>query len=362
MPIVIGVKREFEFTGADLNGDACLFPRHPPNHVFVQAFGFKTKQIDAQADRYLAFPFFVKLGASIIGLYSDGDSHASSDRQIMARSDDGGLTWSKVDFYVAANGEFNFSLLNGLIGVGQSVVLKVWSIKNTDGVLSAVPNSTVAYGGLTYALWSRTATAPGGNLYRTGYAANGADQQTALFESADGGVTWVGKSVIFQTAGRKYNEADLVNTGGTNWLAIVREDGGAGNPLYSATSADDGATWSAPTLLNTTSINGRQPNLTKLSDGSIILAAGDRFGVSGYLGPAEQAYGFDTTGVTIWRTTDGGANWSFRTRISPIYSTDGGQPHVVETTAGRIFCIFYVRKSIKAKPVIASASLDVANL
>ncbi len=45
MPITIGFKREYEFTGADLNGDACIFPRSISNHVFVQAFNFKTKNI-----------------------------------------------------------------------------------------------------------------------------------------------------------------------------------------------------------------------------------------------------------------------------------------------------------------------------
>lgn len=362
MPVVVGVKREFEFTGNDLKGDACLFPRSPTNHVFSQAFNFRTKRIGVRPGRYLAFPVQVKIGSSQIVLYSDGDSHASSEKQIMSRSDDNGVTWVSVDFYIAATGVFDFSLLTGLLGAGQSVVLKVWTVKNTGGVFSATTASTVSFGGLTYSLWSRAVAGPGGKLYRTGYAANGADTQTALFESSDNGTTWVGKAVMFATAGRNYSECDIVNTTGTNWLAIVREDTGAFNPLYSALSADDGATWGAPTLLATTAINGRQPNLTKLSDGSIILATGDRSGVSGYGGYGDQNTGFDSTGITLWRTTDNGATWSFRTRISPIYSTDGGQPHVVETTTGRICCVFYVRQSVKTQPIVASASLDVANL
>jgi hypothetical protein len=363
MTVVVGVKREYEFTANDLNSDPCIFPRHPVNHVFVQAFGFATKQIAEQDGQYLAFPYAIKIGASLIGIYSDGDAHASSDKQVMIRSDDGGLSWDSVDFYVAAVGSFDFSLLTDLLSPGQTAVFKVWTVKNTAGVFSATANPAVVYGGLTYALWSRAVDGPSGKLYRTGYATNGADTQTALFESSDGGTTWTGKAVMFSGAGKLYNEADLVNTSGSNWLAFVREDSGASNPIYSATSADDGATWSAPTLLTVTSINGRQPNLTKLSDGSIILATGDRSGGSGYGGSAgDQVAGFDTTGITVFRSTDNGSTWSFRTRLAPISSTDGGQPMVVETTAGRICCVYYGRKSTKTQPVIASALLDVANL
>jgi len=363
MPIAIGIKREFELTGNDNNGDGCIFPRDPRNHVFAQALNYSTKQIAQDALKYLAFPFVIKLGASLVGIYSDGDAHAASDRQVMIRSDDNGATWSSVDFYVTATGIFNFSLLTSLLGVGQSADFKVWTVKNTAGTFAATVNSTVSYGGLNYAQWSRAATASGGRLYRTGYAVNGSDTQTALFESGDGGLTWAGKSIMFTGAGKLYNEADLVNTSGTNWLAICREDSGASNPIYVATSTDDGVTWSAPALLTAADINGRQPNLTKLADNSLILATGDRAGSSGYGGSAgDEVSGFDTTGITIWRSTDAGVTWSFRTRIAPMFSTDGGQPMVVETTAGRICVVFYSRKSTKTKPVISSCSLDVAAL
>lgn len=363
MSITIGVKREFEFTASDENADGCLIPRHPVNHVFVQAFNFKTQQIAEADGKYLAFPFVISIGSSLVGIYSDGESHAASDKQVMIRSDDNGATWSSVEFFVNATGVFNTSLLTDLIADGDTAVFKVWTVKNTAGVFSVTTASTVSYGGLTYALWSKAAPGPSSKLYRTGYATNGSDTQTALFESADGGVTWSGVAVMFSGAGKLFNEADLVNTSGTNWLAVCREDSGSSNPLYTATSTDDGATWSAASLLTAASINGRQPNLSMLSDGSIILATGDRAGVSGYSGSAgDQVAGFDTTGITVFRSTDSGSTWSFRTRIAPIFSTDGGQPYVNETTAGRICVVYYTRKTTKTEPVIASSSLDVANL
>lgn len=362
MPITASVKREYEFIASDLNNDPCIFPRNTSNSVFVQAFDFKTKNIAREPSRYLAFPFVVKLGSTFVGLHSNSDSHAAGTSQFWIKSEDDGVTWTTGLAYDASSGVFDTSFLNGLIPNLGSVTLKVWSIQNNGGVLSLYANPTQVYGGITYALWSRVSVGPGGVLFRTGYGANGADTQTALFQSSDGGQTWTGKSVIFSTATRKYNEADIVNVTGTTWLAIVREDSGAANSLYSSTSTDGGVTWSAPTLLATT-VNGRQPNLTKLTDGSIILATGDRFGVTGYSGAGDSSFGFDTTGITVFKTTDGGVSWGFRTRVSPIYSTDGGQPMVVETsTPNSICCVFYTRKGTEANPIISSVSLSTANL
>lgn len=363
MAFTIGTKREYELLGNDNNNDPCIFPRFPVNAAFVQAFDFRTKQIAEDNSKYLAFPYIIRIGTTLVGIYSEGDSHAASDRQIMIRSDNYGLSWSSVTFFENATGVFNFSLLVGVLAVGATAVFKVWSVKNTAGTMAATTVSSVSYGGVTYAMWSRPVPGPGGKLYRTGYGINGADTQTALFESSDSGVTWVGKSVIFAEVGKFFNEADIVNTSGTNWMAIVREDSGASNPLYKSLSTDDGVTWGAATLLSTASLNGRQPNLIKMADNSIILCTSDRSGGSGYAGSAgDQVFGFDTTGITIFRSTDAGVTWSFRTRISPMYSTDGGQPFANETTAGRICVVYYVRKTTKAEPVIASASLNVENL
>ena len=361
MTIAIALKREFEFVGNDLNNDPCLFPRNTNNETFVQAFNFKTQQISGDSSGYAAFPYVIRIGLSIVGIYSDGESHAASARQIMIRSDDNGATWQSVEFYNNSTGVFNFSLLVGLLASGQKAVFKVWTVFNNGGTFSATAQSTVSYGGLTYALWSRVTNAPDGKLWRTGYATNGGNQQSALFESSDNGTSWSGKSIMFSGTGF-FNESDLVNTTGSTWIAYCREDGGVGNPIYKSVSTDDGATWGASTLIDTALISGRQPNLTKLSDGSIILATGDRFGVSGYSGGGSTTNGFDTTGITIFRSTDNGDTWSFRTRISATFSTDGGQPMVIETTAGRILVVFYRRDVRPSTPMIASCSLDVANL
>ncbi len=180
MPVTLGVSRLYEFTGNDLNGNGCLFPRDPRNSVFIQLVDFRTKRIAADPARYLAFPFQVKIGSSIIGLYSDGDAHASSDAQIMFRSDDDGASWTTNTFVQTGVPGYNTSLLNGLLGVGESVVLKVWAIKNVAGTLQVFQVSTVLNAGVTYALWSATIpSATAGTIYRTGYGTSGSNTQTA---------------------------------------------------------------------------------------------------------------------------------------------------------------------------------------
>lgn len=363
MPVTVVFKREYEFTGTDLRNDPCLFARDIRNHVFVQAFDFKTKIIDERDGQYLAFPQAMMLSGSIVGIYSDGPAHANSDRQIMFRSDDLGQTYRTTTFYENATGTYDFSLVADLIPSGGSAVFKVWTVRNIGGVFSAVTTTFITFGGLSYAMWSPVRTGLDGKFYRTGYANNGSGSQPAVFVSTDK-VNWTGLSVIMTGSGLLLGETDIVETASGVWLAVCREDTGDGNPLYYARSTDNMATWSAATQYAVTAVNGRQPNLTKLSDGSLLLATGDRSGGSGYGGSAgDQVFGFDTTGITVFRTTDmTGATWGYRTRVAPIYSTDGGQPAVVETTPGRIDVIYYARRSTKGLPGIGSSMLNFANL
>jgi hypothetical protein len=306
MPTTISVKREFELIATDAGGNPCIFPRDPANPIFVNAFDFKTKIVDdTQPTRYLAFPFVVKIGASLVGIFSESDSHASGSSQYMIRSDDDGKTWSQVLFFDAAvAGVYNTTLLTSLLAVGDSVVLKVWTIKNVAGTLTVTVQSTATFGGNTYALWSKAIPGAGGNLWRTGYGLVAGVNQTALFQSTDGGVTWTGVSVMFADAAKTFNEADIVNLNGTSWLSLAREDLSSSvyNSVYYSTSVDDGVTWAAAILLTQTKVNGRQPNLIKTTNGNIVFSSSDRkTGSTGYASNGLIIpYVYDTTGITVY--------------------------------------------------------------
>jgi hypothetical protein len=305
MPINVGLKNEFDLIATDADGDPCIFPRDPSNQIFVDAFDFKTKIVDdTQPNRYLAFPFVVKVGASLIGIFSDNEAHAvGSSGQWMIRSDDNGATWEKVKFFdAAAPTIFDTSLLVGVLSTGNSVVLKIWTIKNNAGTLDVTVQSTVSFGGNTYPLWSKSIPGASGKLWRTAYGNVSGNLETILCESSDGVVTWTGVTTIFADAGKIFTEADIVKLDGTTWYAMVREDVGDGNPVYESISEDDGATWSSPALIPTAQINGRQPNLIKTTDGSIIFSSGDRSGSSSYASDGSLVpFLVNTTGITVYR-------------------------------------------------------------
>lgn len=450
-------KREFELIASDLNNDPCIFPRDTSNHVFVQAFDFKTKLIAKSPTNYLAFPYVVSLSSSLIGIYSDGDAHASSDKQVMIRSDDNGLTWTSTNFYIASTDTYDFSLLQGVLSADEKVVLKVWTVTNVDGTTLSATNvqTSVTSGTDIYTLWSRPVRGTNNILYRTGYTTTSwttevSSTKTGLLTSIDGD-SWNLASVMFLSAGLMFTEADIVNISNNNWFAVVREQSGSFNPLWWTTSNDNGATWmqiTSANLFDITKINGRQPNLIKTLSGGLILSTGDRAGGSSYTGEGSQLpFLGDTTGITVYRApelsagndplaaptigqskmrlaltdhgletgniiciqratatggipaseintfktiqkisdnviefdvtsnatdtnTGGGSSvklqlinpWGFRTRISPMFSTDGGQPFANEISPNRINVVYYARRSNRSKPVIASAFLDIDNL
>lgn len=361
MSFVFGVKRDYEITGT-LNGDPCLIPKDPRNHGFVDAFNFRYGVVAKDADRYLAFPFLVKHGSYLVAIYSNSDSHAAGTSQVMIRSDDGGDTWSSVLFYDNDTGTFDTSLLDLVLAEGESIVLKVYTATKSGGSISVSTTSTVVEGADTYALWSVPKDAGGGVLYRTGYKTPlTGGTKVALFESSDNGITWTYKSEIASDVSLLFTEADIVNTTGATWIAVIREDSGPSNNLYGCSSTDGGATWSSPTAIS--GPTGRQPNLQKTNDGAIILSTGRRAGTSGFTSDGFQAaYSAPTTGIYSFRSADGGSTWSSGIRLCPMFSTDGGQPMAQEVSNDRLLTLFYSRKSRDSQPVIGKAIYDTGGI
>jgi len=362
MTVTATTAREWDFYGTDDRGKKCIFPRNPINADFAAMCNFRTKNVYVNAAKYCAFPFTQKIGNSIITIFAEGDAHGQSDRHRMVRSDDGGYTYTdSVVFYENSTGAFDFSLLDGLMSTGDKIAMKVWNVTKTDSGYTVVTTSTVDNSGLTYAIWSKPKTFSDGNQYRTGYAVNGAAIQSALFTSTDEGDTWTFVSIIFSGSGLYLSESDIEEYSTNNIVTFCREDVSSdSNTMYRNYSTDLGVTWATQEAMAPADINGRQPQLRKLADGSIILGTGDRSGTSGISTAGEAVNSEEFTGVTIWRSTDGFATFSYRTPVAGIFSTDGGQPYIEETDTGRIMVAYYAARSIDAEPVIGSAILDVA--
>ncbi|ENV10554.1 hypothetical protein F966_00318 [Acinetobacter higginsii] len=357
--IGIGAINAKEIDPQDLKNnsvDLCLSP---------QDVGLKKSNINNQSlkfnETYDAFPYVITYKGAIIGIYSSGVAHANSDKQVMFRSDDGGKTFRTVDFLINKNNSFNTSLLDNLLVDGDSINFKVWNIRKEKGVIKVTTINRVSVGSVIYSLWSRPVQSNNG-LYRTGYGFNNKTSYVGLFESLDKGATWKFKSMIVQSDNLSFTEADIVNVSESKWIAIVRENKGRLNPLYQVTSSDNGITWSKPNLLDPAIVSGRQPNLVKLKNNTIILATGDRTGSSGYTNDGKLRLSSNTTGIKIFRSTDSGKTWSVGKRVSPIYSTDGGQPFLVDQGNNNLFITWYARQRQSSQPLILSCDLNIKSL
>lgn len=71
--------------------------------------------------------------------------------------------------------------------------------------------------------------------------------------------------------GADYQPAVLRSASGELLLAFERLDAGLSGDLWITRSTDDGATWSTPTVIVTSSANERHPALLQLGDGTFVL-------------------------------------------------------------------------------------------
>ena len=351
------------------DGEQKFITKHLMNPDFARIFNVKTSRFTTTGESnevYNAFPVVTFYGTRIVGLYSIADSHANSSQQIMFQGGRNaeGQSFNSVVFFDNATGQYNTSLVDSILAEGDSIVLKVWTLKKESGVVNVYVNSSITHNGLSYALWGEPVL-QGGVLYRTGYSFVADNYNAAVFTSADGGVTWMYLSTIASgntVNGHIFNEAALYYVGSNKWFSVIRDDStvnGSGR-LYYSESLDSAATWSAPVVMPE-DIVGRQPNLTRvLGSNYVALTTGKRTGNSGTVG-FDGYYG-DRTGVALYLSKDNGETWASMTMLDGMYSSDGGQPWAVSYLSGRLLVLFYARKSIEELPDIYSVALDVNTL
>lgn len=300
-------------------------------------------------DKYIAFPFSQIINGYLVVIFSEGEAHGSSDRQIMARKLivdlDKDTPWALVTFFENTGSVFDFSLLTDIMVNGESFLFKVWTVTKTAGVVAQVTHSvfTVTGEGDTelngdYVTWS-VPRFFSGNWYRTAYKVTGGTfWNTAVFESADL-ITWAVKGFIAKDSVTplRFNEADIYQEAGGDFVAVIREENGAGNPVYTSTSTDL-ITWTTPVL--STTFFGRQPNCIKSTNGDILVSFGDRDGTSGRTGSGAFVDDNNVTGITTYKSTDDGVTW-LQVQIDAISSTDGGQPMALEVSTDVIGIFYY---------------------
>jgi len=322
-------------------GSARLFvPRDPQNPVFNHWAMGVDLVVEADAADYEAFPYALIIGDYVVMAFSEGTAHGDSDRHIMVRKlitdlDNETVAWDRVVFFENDTLAYDLSLMSDIMSDGDIFTIRPWRVAKVGGVTSA---TMISFGVVdagadagTYSLWSQVRTY-GGKFYRTGYQGG----KSALFESTDQ-TTWTLKAVMGDD---DFSESDVIETS-TGYLSIMRDntetDGVPQRRLYKSTSADL-ITWTTPVLMEQT---GTQPNLAKLTDGSIILGVGDRIGVSGLDVSGRVTSSIDRTGAQLFRSTDDMATISAGVQIGVSWSTDCGQAFTVELPDGRLAVFYY---------------------
>jgi hypothetical protein len=207
----------------------------------------------------------------------------------------------------------------------------------------------------TEAYWMMTKKI-GSYWYRAGYSTVPSDGIAGLFRSEDGyGWTLLAS---FGAAGKDVNEFDFEKLDNGDFIAVFREDVTAGRQLYFALSTGGDNSWGALDAISQSVVAGTQPNLIKLADGRILLAVGDRTGVSGM-----SADGFpdlsnvNRTGVSVSiapADIDAAGDFGQHVQVGLSYGTDCGQPATELTSDNKVWIGFYATEKLGVEPGIYS--------
>jgi sialidase-1 len=159
-----------------------------------------------------------------------------------------------------------------------------------------------------------------------------------LVRSRDGGKSWGDPSVI----ARYHNEVTLLPLKNGGLMAVIRSD--EGGHLSTTFSTDQGHSWTAPRQITA---NAEHPgDLLRLTDGRILLSYGER----------NRPYGIQA----IW-STDEGRTWDPKHKV--VLALDGdhfdlGYPISVQRKDGKIVTAYYV---VNGDPIFKNTQEGVIN-
>ena len=252
----------------------------------------------------------------------------SSSAMLVARSTDGGRTWSAATPLITSDSSF-------------------FNDKNTITADPTDPN-------FVYATWDRLALAGGG--------------PALMARTTDGGASWEAARVIFdpgpqsQTIGNQI----VVLPNGTLVNFFTQLDPGP-NSTQVATirlirSTDRGGSWSAPvTVAGVTALGARDPaTQTLIRDGSIVPAV--TVAPNGTLWVAWQDARFSgvVDGIALARSNDGGLTWSAPVQVNSEHAVAAFTPTVRVRADGTIAVMYYDLRSNTTDPATLPTELILA--
>lgn len=230
-------------------------------------------------------------GSAVVTVGIDEDGQPTSG--VSRTSFDGGLTWSIAATPVETNGDLRAVATNGTgtwVAVGSRGTTGA-TVTSTDAGVSWPTSATLAVGTFL------DSVAHGSGTWIAGGADYGADDAIVV-RSTNAGASW-GSPITVHTEGVVRG---LATDGAGRWVAVTSPLLlTTGGPSHVWVSADDGATWSGPTLTVAGDLHG------VATDGSTWVAVGQ----------------VDAR-ATVWRSTNDGLNWSSGTQLAGYTSEAWG--------------------------------------
>ncbi|WP_420111700.1 sialidase family protein [Pseudactinotalea sp.] len=264
----------------------------------------------------------------------------------LAASVDAGQSWTEVDERNPFPDEQSFYLSALDDGTLLAVNYHTFMVEDSGEKQAVVPTAVSEDGGLTWQHREGLMTAPeamrpisdatsrpgsrlggfvlvhsvvedDGTLYQSGYGyyENDSRYRSVLLASTDGGINWEVRSTVAvdphlsdHPRYEGFGEAAFAITGSGDILAVMRT--GNYQPLYQATSSDDGHSWSAaqPVVAgpNEIPVVGVFPDLLPMPDGTMVLWVG-RPGQSLLASPDGEGQSWSTPTVVDYMNSGNGS-------------------------------------------------------
>ncbi len=292
------------------------------------------QRISAATSSYDAFPALYNTDAGLVCLFRSGSNHVGSKGTISrALSTNGGTTWS-VTANVLTDATYDMRNLHGIVLSNGDIIgacnnyqytvpepgaCKVYRSTDDGSSFTEIGEITPRSGYeyiYEYSNWVQSGT----RIYAPIYTLKTSDSlfYAEIWYTDDEGETW---SFLSQLPG-DYNETSIINTGGTNWLAVGRAGDETVNQMAWFTSSDNMATWSSASL-TAFGVQAVSPCLIEW-DGDIWLFIGDRT---------------DTNGIKAWKWT--GSGFVGGGMVYVASGTDCGYPSAVVDGNGDLQLVFY---------------------